>query len=101
MTARKELRIGSLLSYVQMLLRVGIGLAYTPIVIRLLGQSEYGLYSTVISVISVLSILSLGFGSGYLKYYAKYRSQDDWESVWKLNGMFLLIFSVIQRPNFL
>ena len=91
----KQRKVGIVLSYLQMALSIIIGLVYTPVMLRLLGQSEYGLYSTVVSVISVLSILSLGFGSGYLKYYAKYRSQDDWESVWKLNGMFLTIFSII------
>ena len=91
----KQRRIGIILSYSQMALNIIIGLVYTPVMLKLLGQSEYGLYSTVVSVISVLSILSLGFGSGYLKYYAKYRSQGAWESVWKLNGMFLTIFSVI------
>lgn len=91
----KQRKIGIVLSYSQMTLNIIIGLVYTPVMLQLLGQSEYGLYSTVVSVISVLSILNLGFGSGYLKYYAKYRSQGAWESVWKLNGMFLTIFSVI------
>lgn len=91
----KQRKVGIVLSYLQMALSIIIGLIYTPIMLKLLGQSEYGLYSTIISVISMLSILSLGFGSGYLKYYARYRAQDDWQSVWKLNGMFLLIFSII------
>lgn len=91
----KQRKVGIVLSYSQMALSIIIGLIYTPVMLQLLGQSEYGLYSTVISVISMLSVLSLGFGSGYLKYYAKYRSLDDWQSVWKLNGMFLMIFSII------
>ncbi len=90
-----QLKIGSLLSYVQMFLGVIISLAYTPIMLRLLGQSEYGLYNTVASTISMLSLLSLGFNSGYIRYYSKYKKNNDLESIWKLNGLFLIIFVII------
>lgn len=92
---KSQLKIGSLLSYIQMVLSVIIGVAYTPIMTRLLGQSEYGLYGTVVSTISMLSILNLGFNSGYIRYYAKYNKENDKESIYKLNGMFLTIFTVI------
>lgn len=91
----KQLKIGSLLSYFQMFLGIIIGIAYTPVMIRLLGQSEYGLYNTVSSTISMLSILSLGFNSSYIKYYAKYKKENDNESIYKLNGLFLIIFLII------
>lgn len=91
----KQLKIGSLLSYLQMFLGIIIGIAYTPVMIRLLGQSEYGLYNTVSSTISMLSILSLGFNSSYIKYYAKYKKENDNENIYKLNGLFLIIFLII------
>lgn len=90
-----QIKIGSILSYLQIALNIIIGFAYTPIMIRLLGQSEYGLYNTVSSTISMLSILNLGFGSGYIRYYAKYKKENDNESIYKLNGLFLIIFSII------
>ena len=89
-----QLKVGSLLSYVQMIVNVIINLVYTPIMLRLLGKSEYGLYNTVASTISMLSILSLGFNSAYIKFYAKYKSEDDELSIQKLNGLFLLLFTV-------
>ena len=67
--AKNQLKAGSVLSYIQMALSVIIQLVYTPIMIRLLGKNEYGLYQTVASTISMLSILSLGFNSGYIRYY--------------------------------
>ena len=76
-------------------LSIIIGIIYTPIMIRLLGQSEYGVYSAVSSTVALLSILSLGFGTGYIKYYAKYKKENDWESIYKLNGLFLIIFFII------
>ena len=90
-----QLKAGSLLSYVQMIVSVVINLVYTPVMLRLLGQSEYGLYNTVASTISMLTIFSVSSNSVYVKFYAKYKSEGDEESIQKLNGMFLLLFSVI------
>lgn len=92
---RNQLKIGSMLSYVQTALGIIISLIYTPTMIRLLGQSEYGLYNTVASTISMLSLLSLGFNSGYVRYYSIYRKNNQKESISKLNGLFLIIFLII------
>ena len=88
-------KIGALLSYLQTALSVIIGLSYTPVMIRILGQSEYGLYSTVSSTISLLSIINLGFNNSYIRYYAKYKQEGKEEEIYKLNGLFVIIFSVI------
>lgn len=90
-----QLKIGSLLTYLQMALGVLVGLLYTPVMIRILGQSEYGLYNTVSSTISMLSVLSLGFNSSYVRYYAGYRKNEDTDAIHRLNGMFICIFTVI------
>ena len=95
MDKTNQLKIGSLLSYVQMFLGVVISLLYTPIMLEQLGQSEYGLYNTVSSTISMLSLLSLGFNSGYIRYFARYKKEKNTEAIWKLNGLFLIIFTVI------
>lgn len=96
-----QLKTGTLLSYVQMVLSVIIGIVYTPVMIRLLGQHEYGLYNTVASTISMLSVLSLGFNSGYIRFYARYKKEKRTEATYRLNGMFLLIFSLIGIIAFL
>lgn len=95
MNNSSELKIGSILSYLQMILSIVIGLVYSPIMIRLLGQSEFGLYNTVASTISLLSILNLGFSASYIRYYSKYRVLEDTVGVFRLNGLFLIVFSVI------
>lgn len=95
MNNSREIKIGSVLSYAQMGLGIIIGLLYTPVMIKLLGQSEYGLYNTVSSTISMLSILSLGFNSGYIRYYSIYKEKNDTENIYRLNGLYLLIFLAI------
>ncbi len=92
---KNQLKVGSILSYLQMALGVIIQLVYTPIMIRLLGKNEYGLYNTVASTISLLSILSLGFNSGYIKYYSVYKKDNKQIAISKLNGLFFIIFSMI------
>lgn len=90
-----QLKWGSSLSYIQMALNIIIGLVYTPVMMRLLGESEYGLYNTVSSTIAMLSVLSLGVGSGYIRYYSKYKAEGRQESIYKLNSLFLIIFCII------
>lgn len=92
---KNQLKIGSFLSYLQMGLGIVIGIIYTPFMIRLLGQSEYGLYNTAASTISMLSVLSLGFNSSYIRYYSRYKQKEQTKKIYKLNGLFLLIFLVI------
>lgn len=94
-TKLNQLKWGSVLSYAQMALSIVIGVIYTPLMIRLLGKSEYGLYQTVSSTISLLSVLHLGFNSSYVRYFAKYKKNNDRESIEKLNGLFLIIFAII------
>ncbi len=90
-----QLKVGTILSYLQMLVSIIIGLLYTPIMIRLLGKSEYGLYNTVSSTIAMLSVLSLGFNSSYIRFYSKYKNKNDLENINRLNGLYFIIFSVI------
>ena len=49
---KDQLKLGVILSYLSTGLNMLIQLIYTPIMIRLLGQSEYGLYTLVGSVVS-------------------------------------------------
>ena len=90
-----QLKLGSVLAYLQMALNVIVGVVYTPIMLRLLGKSEYGLYSTVSSTISMLAVLSLGFNSGYIRYYSIYKKRKDEDAISRLNGLFLIIFAII------
>lgn len=78
-----------------MLLGFMVSIAYTPVMLRLLGQSEYGLYNLVASVVSYLGILNFGFASAYIRYYSRYKVLNDEINIGKLNSMFLIIFSII------
>lgn len=91
----RQIKWGILLQYGQMALSIIIQLIYTPIMIKILGQNQYGIYSLVSSIISYLSLLSLGFGAGYIKFYTKYKNQNDEEGIKKLNGLYLIVFCIM------
>ena len=90
-----QLKIGVVLSYVSMIVQNIIAIVYTPVMLRLLGQSEYGLYQLVYSVVSYLGLLSFGFGSAYVRFYSRYKVKDDQEGIAKLNDMFMIVFNII------
>lgn len=94
-TKVNQLKAGAALSYISMGIGYLVSIIYTPIMLRLLGQSEYGLYNLVASVVAYLGVLNFGFGSAYMRYYSRYKAQEDKEKIATLNGMFLIIFSVI------
>lgn len=88
-------KAGVLLSYIDQGVQILTGLIYTPVMLRLLGQNEYGLYQLVYSVVSYLGLLKLGFNSAYIRYYSRYKEQNNDTEIARLNGMFMTIFSVI------
>ena len=90
-----ELKIGSVLSYLKMFLGIVISILYTPFMLRILGQNEYGLYSTVSATISMLGVLNLGFTGSYVHYFMKYKFNNDNNSLAKLNGLFLIVFTAL------
>lgn len=87
-----QLKAGAALSYVMIIVSNLISLIYTPVMLRVMGQSEYGLYGYVSGFASNLSILSFGFGSAYVRNYAKYKKNQDEEGLAGLNGLFITVF---------
>ena len=90
-----QLKVGAILNYVIIGLNTIVGLAYTPYMLRCLGQNDYGLYSLVASVIAYLTILDFGFGNAIIRYTAKFRAEGKQKEQWEMFGMFLVIYSVI------
>ena len=91
----RQIKIGAVLSYLSMGLSTVISLVYTPIMIQRLGDSEFGVYQTVLPIISYLNLLSFGLGSAYIRYYSRAKSADDKPGMAKLNGMFFTTYVVL------
>lgn len=94
-SSSKQMKAGVILSYVQIALSVLTGLLYTPVMLRLMGQNEYGLYGTVNSTIALLSLLDLGFTSSYIRFYSKYKIENRQDKINSFNSLFFIVFLVI------
>lgn len=90
-----QLKAGVVLNYIVIILNTIVGLLYTPYMLRMMGQSEYGLYSLVASVIAYLTVLDLGFGNAIVRYTAKFRAEKKTEEQYEMFGMFFLLYLVI------
>lgn len=99
-TKSSQLKLGVVLSYVQMILSNAISIIYTPIMLRILGQSEYGLLSLSSSIINYLGLLQFGLSSSYTYFYYKKRKDNDKE-IARLNGTYMTIFLIIACVAFL
>lgn len=88
-------KAGAMLSYVYLGITFAIGIIYTPLLIRFLGESEYGVYSVASSAIAFLAILDLGFNQTMIRYTARFKALGDKDGEERLNGMFLLLYAGI------
>ena len=92
---KSELKIGSILSVLSIILSSLISIFYTPMYMRYLGTTDYGINSLVQSIMGYIGMLNLGLGSAMVRYTVRYRTEGKIEEEKSLNGMFLVIFSII------
>lgn len=88
-------KVGAVLSYISFFISNAIGLIYAPFMLRLMGQSEYGLWGVANSLTSYLSLLNFGIGGAYLRFYSRCKAQNDLEGEKRLNGTYFLIFAFL------
>lgn len=84
-----------MISYINLLFGNIIPFIYTPIMLRMLGQAEYGLYGIAQSVMGYISLLNFGIGGTIVRYLSKYRAEGDREQEARVAGLFIKIYSVI------
>lgn len=91
----KQIKIGMFLSIVSILLNSLIQIFYTPVYIKYLGTSDYGINSLIQVIISYIGLLNLGLGNVIIKYILEYRLQKKYEEEAALNGVFIIVFSIL------
>lgn len=95
-----QLKAGAALSYLTIVLNIVVGLIYTPFMLRMLGQSEFGLYSLAASVIAYLTVLDLGFGNAIVRYTSKFRAEGKTNEQYEMFGMFFIMYLIISLVAF-
>lgn len=90
-----QIRVGAILAYVSLLLSTVASVFYTPILIKHLGMSEYGIYMLIGSLVGYFVLFDFGFGNAIKRYVAKYRAENNTANIENLIGMFALIYLII------
>lgn len=90
MNEEKNRKYGAALSVANMVISLIIGALYTPIVLRFLNQSEYGVYTLSLSLVAYLSLLDMGFGNTLVRFSARARAENKPEK--DIYGMFLILY---------
>lgn len=88
-------KAGVILSYVLMFFEVLSTLLLTPLVIRTLGASEYGVYKLSASVVSYLMLLDLGVGNSVIRFVSKYRHEKDVYNQKRYLGLSISFYGII------
>ena len=65
---KSELKIGSILSVLSIILNSLISIFYTPMYMKYLGTTDYGINSLVQSIMGYIGMLNLGLGSAMVRY---------------------------------
>ncbi len=92
---QSQIRTGTILSYITLAFGNFIPILYTPLMLEMLGQSEYGLYTLAHSVVGYLSLLSFGIGGTIVRYLAKARAENNRDEEEKIFGLFIKIYSIL------
>ncbi len=90
-----QLKLGAFLSYVNIFFLNAINLVFTPYMLRVLGQGEYGLYSLIGSFVGYLLVLDFGLNNTIVRYVAKFRAEKKRKEEENFLGMSIVIYSVL------
>ena len=90
-----QVKAGAFLNLVSLMVSNLIPFVYTPIMLRLLGQSEYGLFGIANSFMGYLNLLNFGISGTIVRYISKCRALNDKQGEERMFGLFIKIYSVI------
>lgn len=93
--AKDQKKAGIIISYADMIFTAVMGILYTPFVQRMLGKSEYGIYTIASAAIGYLTMLDLGFTNAMVRFTAKSRAEENKDREYKINGMFFTFYLII------
>lgn len=98
-SANRQIKVGALLSYLAIILNIGSGLLYTPWMVKMIGQSQYGLYTLANSLIS-LFLVDFGLSSATARYVSKYHAENSEEKVHNFLGVVYKLYLFIDAVIF-
>lgn len=92
---KSQIKSGVVLSYLNLLIGNIIPFFYTPLMLSILGQDEYGIYTLANTVVGYLSLLSFGMGSAVIRYLTKYKALGEHKKEKQMFGLFTFLYSIL------
>lgn len=90
-----ERKIGILISYINIVLHALVGFIYVPLLLHYIGKSEYGLYQLIGSLIAYFSIMDFGLTAAVVRFYTKYKAENDKVGMENILAISLRAYAVI------
>lgn len=95
MSQSRNLKLGVVFSYITMAAGILVSLTYTPFLLQMLGQQQYGIYNLGQSAVSYLGLAEFGFGSAVVRYVSKYRAEGNAQKTAGLYGLFFTLYNIL------
>lgn len=99
MDDKKNIKIGLIISYVNLFASVIFGILVTPIILRNIGDENYGLYSFANSITSWLTVISSALSASYMRFAAQEYKERKTTS--NINTVYFKIFLLTAVAVFL
>ena len=90
----RQIKIGGIISYIAITFSIVSGLIYTPWMMSIIGQADYGLYTLATSLVTMVTI-DLGLSQAVTRFVSKYRAENDIESINKFLGIVYKLFIML------
>lgn len=87
----RQIKIGGLISYLTIGFSIVSGLIYTPWMISIIGQSDFGLFTLATSLVTMVTI-DLGLSQAVSRFISKYRAEGDTINIQKFLGIAYKLF---------
>lgn len=92
--SNRQIKIGGIISYFTIGFSIVAGLIYTPWMISIIGQSNFGLFTLATSLVTMVTI-DLGLSQAVTRFISKYRAENDVESIRKFLGITYKLFMLL------
>lgn len=87
----RQIKLGGIISYFTIAFSIIAGLIYTPWMISIIGQADFGLYTLAGSLVTMVTI-DLGLSAAVTRFVSKYKAQNDTEGISRFMGIAYKLF---------
>lgn len=91
MGEKSEIKVGAIISYLTIAVNIVLGLIYTPWTLKIIGSSEYGLYTLTSSLISIF-LLDFGMSAAVTRYISNFRAVNKQKSINEFVGLSIKLY---------